>query len=268
PGNSTFWPRLEIVHVLIIPAALAVLITLHLAMIMRQHHSQFPGRGRRERNVVGTPMWPAYALRSLGLFFAVAAVLFALGGLIQINPIWQWGPFEPYLATNGAQPDWYLGWLIGALRLMPSFDVTIGHFTLIPNPFWGGVLFPLFVLGVLAAFPWIERRLTGDHGVHNLADRPRDAPNRTAFGVAFLFWVFAIFGFGAADRILVLWNIGYNTQLYIFRIGIWVIPVILFVVVRRICRDLQDAERVDAIQRAAEQESEHEHAALAGRAPP
>ena len=108
---------------LLIPAALAVLITVHLAMIMRQHHSQFPGPGRRERNVVGTPMWPAYALRSIGLLLAVAGVLFLLGGLIQINPIWQWGPYHPYLSENGAQPDWYIGWLIGALRLMPNWEL-------------------------------------------------------------------------------------------------------------------------------------------------
>ena len=145
-------------------------------------------------------MFPAQLPRSLGLMFFVAGLLFLLGGLVQINPIWQWGPFEPWLGTNGAQPDWYLGWLIGALRLMPSFDVTIGHFTLIPNPFWGGVLFPLVVLVVPGLDPVAERRLTGDRGLHNLADRPRDAPGRTAFGVAFLSWVFLIFIFGAADR--------------------------------------------------------------------
>ena len=95
PGSSSFLPRLEIVHVFLIPLALLGLITVHLAMIMRQHHSQFPGPGRRERNVVGTPLWPAYALRSVGLLLAVAAVLFLLGGLVQINPIWQWGPVSP-----------------------------------------------------------------------------------------------------------------------------------------------------------------------------
>ncbi len=186
PGNSTFWPRLEIVHVLIIPAALAVLITMHLAMIMRQHHSQFPGPGRRERNVVGTPMWPAYALRSVGLMLAVAGVLFLLGGLVQINPIWQWGPFHPYLSENGAQPDWYIGWLIGALRLMPNWELVIAGRTIIPNPFWGGAAFPLFVFAVMFAWPAIERRVTGDVKRHDLLDRPRDRPLRTAIGAAFL----------------------------------------------------------------------------------
>jgi len=199
--------------------------------------------------------------------FYVVAILFLLGGLVQINPIWQWGPFEPWLATNGAQPDWYLGWLIGALRLMPSFDVTIGHYTLIPNPFWGGVLFPGVVLGVLVSFPWVERRLTGDHRVHNLADRPRDAPNRTAFGVAFLSFVFAIFAFGAADRILVLWGLSYNLQLYMFRIGIWIVPPILFLVVRRVCRELQAADRIEEIREHAEEEAEQHERALARARP-
>ncbi|MGZ4202141.1 MAG: cytochrome b, partial [Thermoleophilaceae bacterium] len=114
PGDSSFFPRLEILHVLVIPVLIAALISVHLATIMRQHHSQFPGEGRTESNVVGTPMWPAYALRSLGLLAAVAAVLFLLGGLVQINPVWLWGPYHTYLSMNGAQPDWYIGWLIGA----------------------------------------------------------------------------------------------------------------------------------------------------------
>ena len=167
---------------LLIPAALAVLITVHLAMIMRQHHSQFPGPGRRERNVVGTPMWPAYALRSIGLLLAVAAVLFLLGGLVQINPIWQWGPYHPYLSENGAQPDWYIGWLIGALRLMPNFEPAIGGHTIIPNPFWGGALFPLVVFGVLFAWPALERRITGDRPPPRPARPARDRPIRTAIG--------------------------------------------------------------------------------------
>ncbi|MGI8712605.1 MAG: cytochrome bc1 complex cytochrome b subunit [Solirubrobacteraceae bacterium] len=253
PGNSHFFSRMYIAHVFIIPALLATLIGVHLALIAARHHTQFRESKRTtERRIVGAPMFPAQLPRSLALLFFVAGVLFLLGGLVQINPIWQWGPFEPWQATNGAQPDWYLGWLIGALRLMPSFDVTIGHFTLIPNPFWGGILFPTFVVGVLGVFPWIERRLTGDRNVHNIADRPHDAPNRTAFGAAFLTWVFLIFVFGAADRLYVLFSLSYNTQLLIFRIGIWVIPAILFVVTRRWCRALQAADRIEDERERAE----------------
>ena len=214
PGSSRFLPRLEIIHVFLMPAALAALITVHLAIIMRQHHSQFPGRGRRERNVVGTPMWPAYALRSIGLLLAVAAVLFLLGGLIQINPIWQWGPYHVYLSENGAQPDWYIGWLIGALRLMPNFEPTIAGKTIIPNPFWGGLFFPTVVFGVMFAWPWLERKVTGDQRRHDLLDRPRDRPVRTAIGAAFLSWVVIIFAVGSTDRLFYRLGISYTGQIH------------------------------------------------------
>ena len=259
PGKSEFFSRMYIMHVFVMPALLATLIGVHLALIAARHHTQFKESKRTtNRRIVGVPMFPAQLPRSLALMFFVTGVIFLLGGLVQINPIWQWGPFEPWQATNGAQPDWYLGWLIGALRLMPSFDVTIGHYTLIPNPFWGGILFPGVVVGVLGAFPWIERRLTGDRGVHNLADRPRDAPTRTAFGVAFLTWVFLVFVFGAADRLFVLFGLSYNVQLFVFRVGIWVVPLLLFFITRRVCRERVAAEGITKERERAEREAEAE----------
>jgi ubiquinol-cytochrome c reductase cytochrome b subunit len=238
PGSSEFFARLEIVHVLIIPVALAVLITMHLAIIMRQHHSQFPGPGRRERNVVGTPMWPAYALRSIGLLFAVAAVLFLLGWLIQVNPIWQWGPYHTYLSENGAQPDWYIGWLIGALRLMPNWEPAIAGHTLFPNPFWGGAAFPLLVFAVLFSWPAVERRFTGDHRRHDLLDRPRERPVRTAIGAAFLSWVVIVFAVGSTDRIFVRLHISYPAQIHFWRVGVWVLPLLVFVLTYYAARGL------------------------------
>jgi ubiquinol-cytochrome c reductase cytochrome b subunit len=242
PGGSDFLSRLEIIHVLLIPLALATLITVHLVLIMRTHHTQFPGPGRRERNVVGTPLWPAYALRSIGLLFAVAAVLFLLGGLIQINPVWQWGPYHPYLSENGAQPDWYIGWLIGALRLMPNFEPTIAGHTLIPNPFWGGALFPLVVFGVMFSWPALERRVTGDRRLHHLLDRPRDRPIRTAVGAAFLSWVTIVFAVGSTDRLFYRLDISYTAQIHFWRVGIWVLPIIIFFLARSACLALQRSE--------------------------
>jgi ubiquinol-cytochrome c reductase cytochrome b subunit len=242
PGNESFLPRLEIIHVLLIPAALAALISAHLVMIMRQHHSQFPGPGRKESNVVGTPLWPAYALRSIGLLFAVAGILFVIGGLIQINPIWQWGPYHPYLSENGAQPDWYIGWLIGALRLMPNFEPVIGGATVIPNPFWGGAFFPLVVFGVLFSWPALERRFTGDHRRHDLLVRPRDRPTTTAIGAAFLSWVVIVFAVGSTDQIFYRLHISYTSQIDFWRIGVWVLPVVVFFFVRSVARALLRSE--------------------------
>ncbi len=242
PGTGSFFSRLEILHVFLIPLALMGLIGIHLASIMRQHHSQFPGPGRRERNVVGTPMWPAYALRSVGLMLAVAAVLFLMGGLIQINPIWQWGPYHPYLSENGAQPDWYIGWLIGALRLMPNYELVIAGRTVIPNPFWGGAAFPLVVFGVLYAWPAVERRITGDRRQHDLLDRPRDRPTRTAIGAAFFSWVLIIFAVGSTDRIFFRLHVPYSAMIHFWRVGVWVLPIVVFFITRTGARALKRSE--------------------------
>jgi ubiquinol-cytochrome c reductase cytochrome b subunit len=242
PGSSTFEPRLFILHVFVLPILIATLIGVHLAIIMRQKHSQFRGRGRREGNVIGTPLWPAYTLRAVGLMVAVAAVLVLLGGLIQINPIWQYGPYEPWLGTNGAQPDWYLGWLIGALRLMPPLEIHFFNHTWVPNPFFGGVLFPGIVFTTLYLWPWAERRIAGDRLRHDLLDRPRDKPWRTALGAAFFSWVAIIFIAGAADRILVSVGFGYQGQVDFFRVAAFVVPFIVFLVTRRICDELAATE--------------------------
>jgi ubiquinol-cytochrome c reductase cytochrome b subunit len=148
-----------IAHVLIFPVLIGLLLGAHLLLVAMRHHTQFRRRkAQTEHTIVGVPAWPGQAPRSLGLMAGTAGILFLLGGLVQINPIWLWGPYHTYSSTNGAQPDWYLGWLIGGLRLVPSFDLSIGHYTLVPNPFWGGAAFPLLVFGFLYLWPWLERR--------------------------------------------------------------------------------------------------------------
>ncbi len=252
PGDHAFESRMFIAHVFVFPAILAALMGAHLALVALRHHTQFRRSDPRasERQLVGVPMFPGQAPRSLGLLAATAAILFGLGALVQINPIWLWGPYETWLGTNGAQPDWYLGWLIGALRLVPGFDVTIGGATVIPNPFWGGALFPLVVLAVLVTWPWVERRITGDREPHNLLDRPRDAPLRTAFGLGFLTWVVLVFFAGSADRLFVFLGLGYETQIWFWRFAIWVIPVLVGIGAHRTCRALQRFEAVEATREA------------------
>jgi ubiquinol-cytochrome c reductase cytochrome b subunit len=240
PGSEAFEPRLYIAHVFLLPMLLATLITVHLAMVVRQRHTQFPGPGRTERNDVGTPMWPGYALRSGGFLCAVLAVLVLLGGLVQINPVWQWGPYEPWQGTNGAQPDWYLGWLIGALRIMPNWEPRFWGHTWVPNPFFGGILFPTVVFATLYAWPWLERRVTGDRSRHELLDRPRDNPWRTAIGTAFFTWVLMIFAAGAADRLLLSIGFPYEGQVWFFRCACVIAPVVTGGIALRVCRELRD----------------------------
>jgi ubiquinol-cytochrome c reductase cytochrome b subunit len=260
PGRAPFFARMYIAHVFLIPALIALLLTLHLALVALKHHTQFRREPRQtERKIVGVPLFPGQTPRSLALFFSVAGLLFLLGGLVQINPIWLWGPFHTYSSTNGAQPDWYLGWLIGALRLMPHFDVVIGNYTLVPNAFWGGALFPLVVFAFLYLWPWLERKLTGDRAFHNLLDRPRDAPMRTAVGWGMVTWVFFVFVAGAADRIYVLFNLAYSTQLWLFRVLVLAGPFLAAAVAYRVCVELQEGEVVEHLRERAEEEARAAH---------
>jgi ubiquinol-cytochrome c reductase cytochrome b subunit len=242
PGADHFESLLFSAHVIILPIVIGLLIATHLALVMLVHHTQFPGRGRTERNVVGTPMWPAQALRSGGLLLATAGVLFLLGGLVQINPIWQYGPYEPYIGTNGAQPDWYMGWLIGALRIMPDWEAHVFGYTILPNPFFGGILLPTLVFTLLYMWPSLERRLTGDNRVHHLLDRPRDAPLRTATGAALFAFLVVLFVAGGADRMYISLGIPYPGLIIVFRVLVFVFPALVFFVTKWMCEQLRDAE--------------------------
>jgi ubiquinol-cytochrome c reductase cytochrome b subunit len=126
---------------------------------------------------------------------------------------------------------------------VPGFDVTIGDYTLVPNPFWGGVLFPLLVFGFLFAWPAIERRVRRDRRQHNLLERPRDAPSRTALGAAVFTFVATVFFAGAADRAFVQIGIPYETQVWIYRGLAVILPLIVYWVTRRVCDELRARER-------------------------
>jgi quinol---cytochrome-c reductase cytochrome b subunit len=255
PGVPQFWSRMYVTHVLLLPVLIGTLLALHLFLVAARHHTQFRFRRATEHRLVGIPMFPAYAPRSLGLMFSVASVLVLLGGLVQINPIWLWGPYHVADGTNGAQPDWYLGWLIGALRLVPGFDLTVGRYTLVPNPFWGGALFPLGVFGTLYLWPSLERRVTGDRSFHNALDRPRDAPWRTALGAALFTWIFLVFLAGASDRVFVALGISYVGQVWFYRVAVWVLPPVVLLVTKRACDALRAGEQIEADRRRAEQEA-------------
>jgi ubiquinol-cytochrome c reductase cytochrome b subunit len=234
-----FESRAYITHVLFLPVAIGILLTLHLTLLAMRHHTQFRSSRATEARVVGLPAFPGYAPRSLALAFAVGGVLVLLGGLVQINPVWQWGPYEPGLSTTGAHPDWYLGWLIGALRIVPGYDVHVFGYTLVPNPFWGGAFFPIIVFAFLFAWPSLERRFTSDYAPHNLLDRPRDAPVRTAIGAAFFAWVGLVFFAGSADRVFLEIGFPYTWQIWAYRVGFFVVPVVTYMLTKRLCEELR-----------------------------
>ena len=229
--------RLLVTHIMIVPAAIGLLLAAHLGIIWRQKHTDFPGRGRTETNVVGSKVWPTYTAKSVALFFGVFAVLALLGGLVQINPVWLYGPFHPEEVTSPAQPDWYLGWVEGALRLMPAWELRAFGFE-IPNPFYPAVLLPGITFLLLYAWPFLEARVTKDHHPHHLLDRPRDHPVRTALGAATLTFYTVLF-FAASNDLVAKWlEIPVEDVTAFYQIAVLVLPPIVGYVTYRLMKAL------------------------------
>jgi ubiquinol-cytochrome c reductase cytochrome b subunit len=229
--------RLFVFHIMLIPALLLALVAVHIAILVLQKHTQFPGPGRSERNVVGKRLWPEQTFKSVSLLLFVTAVLALLGGLGQINPVWQYGPFVPYNVTSPAQPDWYIGFLDGALRLGPPWDLTLWGFT-ISEVFWPAILFPGVAFGILTLWPWIERRFTRDRAEHHLLDHPRDTPVRTGIGAAGLMVFFIMFLEGGNDIFGVLLNVTVETITRILQWSLVIAPILTFLVTYWTCKGL------------------------------
>jgi ubiquinol-cytochrome c reductase cytochrome b subunit len=242
--------RLYVLHILLLPAAIVGLLTLHLAMVVRQKHTQFPGAGRTERNVVGERLWPTYGAKALGLFFLTTAVLSFLAGVFQINPIWIYGPFDPAEVSAASQPDWYMGWLDGALRLMPGWEVRVAGYE-VPNPFFPGVLLMTITFGLLMLWPFLEARVTGDYAEHHLLDRPRQRPVRTALGSATLAFFVVNFVSGGADVLSETFGLSVNAFLWTFRILVLVAPPIVAWITYRLCRELSARDGVPTASKVA-----------------
>jgi ubiquinol-cytochrome c reductase cytochrome b subunit len=235
--------RFYIVHVLLIPAILLALIGLHLLILVKQKHTQFPGAGRTEHNVVGNRLFPTFAAKATGLIFLVFGVCALLGGLVQINPIWLWGPYNPAQVSAFSQPDWYIGFLDGSTRLFPPWDINLPGSYTIPALFWPTVVIAGAMFTLLALYPLIERKLTGDTASHHLLQRPRDVPVRTslgAMGLAFYVWLWMS---GGNDVIADKFDISLNAMTWVGRIGMIVVPPIVYVLTYRICLGLQQHDR-------------------------
>ena len=236
--------RLYIIHVLIVPAVIAILLSVHLAVVWRQKHTQFPARGRTEHNVVGSRLWPVYTMRSIGLFCAVVAVLAALGGLVQINPIWLYGPYQPYAVSTAAQPDWYMGWLEGAMRLVPSFQLHLFGYR-VPEIVLPTVIFPMVTFGLLFLWPFIEKHLIRDDHEHHLLQRPRDHPLRTALGAAVLTFYVVLFVGGSQDVIAQKLGVSIVPVTLTLRVLVLALPVVVAVITHMVCRDLGRDQPLD-----------------------
>ncbi|MEV6774605.1 cytochrome bc complex cytochrome b subunit [Nocardia sp. NPDC051030] len=241
PGHIII-PRLYIAHVLLLPGIMLALIAAHIALVWYQKHTQYPGPGRTEKNVIGTRIVPVFSLDQGAFFAFTLAVLAIMGGILQINPIWNLGPYNPSQVSAGTQPDFYMMWTDGFLRLFPAWELYIfGH--TVPGAFSIALVMPL-IFGLLIMYPWIEKRLTGDKEPrHNLLQRPRDVPVRTAIGAMSLTFYLVLTLACVNDIIALQFHISLNATTWFFRIALLLVPPLAYMTAYRLCLGLQRGDR-------------------------
>ncbi|MFC4055321.1 cytochrome bc complex cytochrome b subunit [Actinomadura syzygii] len=239
PGTDIV-PRLYVIHVLLIPGILAALIPLHAVVLTwRQTHTQFPGKGSSNTTVKGYPFFPVFIAKTTSLFLWVLGVATLLAAFVQINPVWLYGPYDPGAISSGSQPDWYMGWLEGGLRIMPAWEIDAwGHTVSLSVAIPGLVVLGLLI-GGLAAYPFLERWVTGDHAIHHLLDRPRDVPARTGIGVAGIVFYGVLWLAGGNDVLSDRFEIPLFWTTWFFRGAVVLGPLLGYAVAYRICVGLQ-----------------------------
>ena len=242
PGEDII-PRLYTAHVLLIPGVFLALITVHLILVWYQKHTQYPLPGRTEKNAVGYPFFPVYTAKAGGFFFITFGVTTLLSAFVAINQIWLFGPYNPGEISAGSQPDWYMGFLEGSLRMFPNWETHLLGFTVPWNVIGPALIIPGLLFTPMAIYPFLERWVTGDNAEHHVLDRPRNVPTRTGLGVlALTTWLILLAG-GANDILAVTFHLSINTITNSFRVLIFVLPPLAYVVTKRICLGLQRRDR-------------------------
>jgi ubiquinol-cytochrome c reductase cytochrome b subunit len=214
-----------------------------MLLLVYQKHTQWPGPGRTNDNVVGYPMMPVYAAKAGGFFFIVFGVTALMGGLLSLNPVWRFGPYNPSQVTAGSQPDWYMGVAEGLLRMMPNWETHLFGITISWNILIPGVVAPGVIFTVFMAYPFLEAWITGDKREHHLLQRPRNAPTRTAFLAGMMTLYGLLWLEGGNDILAVKLHLNLNYITYFMRGAIFVGPVIAFLIARRWCISLQRADQ-------------------------
>ncbi len=238
PGEAVI-SRFYIFHVLLIPGLLLALVGLHLILIVYHKHTQWPGPGRTEQNVVGYPLMPVYTAKAGGFFFTVFGVIVLMGALLTINPVWKFGPYDPTKVTAGSQPDWYMGWPDGLLRIIPAWESEIFGYLISWNILIPILLAPPLLLTIVALLPFVERWITGDKREHHLLQRPRDVPTRTAIMAALVTFYGIAWAAGGNDIIAIKLHLSINQITYAFRVLIFLAPIVVFTITKRWCISLQ-----------------------------
>ncbi|MFE4626718.1 cytochrome bc1 complex cytochrome b subunit [Streptomyces mirabilis] len=240
PGEDLV-ARFNTIHVLLIPALMVGLLAAHLMPALHHRHTQYPGAGRSNKNIVGLPL-KVRAVKSAGFFFLVAGVIFAIAAVAQINPVWRYGPYRADQVSAGSQPDWYMGVADGLLRVMPGWEITFwGHTLALDNLIPLSVGAGLFL--AMGVYPFVEAWVTGDGRARHLLDRPRNRPVRTALGVSWIsFYLVALIG-AANDIIAIRFHVSVESVTWAVRVGLFVVPPTAHAITKRWALGLQRQDR-------------------------
>jgi len=246
PGHAIVG-RLYSLHIMLVPALILVFLAIHLFMLVIHKHTHYSGPGKKDTNVVGYPLMPVYVAKAGGFFFIVFGVIMLIATFFTINPIWNYGGYDPSPVSAGTQPDWYIGWLDGALRLAPTgIEFMIGDYTVSTN-----ILLPLVIslvfLAAVAIYPFVENWVTGDKREHHVLDRPRNAPVRTAIGAAGVTFYAVLWAGASTDLIATNFKMSLNQVLVSMQISLIILPIVAFIVTKRVCLALQRKDREIAI---------------------
>ncbi|GAA2526326.1 cytochrome bc complex cytochrome b subunit [Microbacterium mitrae] len=239
--------RLYTLHILILPMLVIALIAIHLILMIVNKHTQFAGPGRSNNNVVGYPMMPVYMSKMGGFLFITFGVIVLMASLFQINPIWNYGPYDPSPVSAGTQPDWYIGFADGMLRLAPpNWDVVLFNHTLSL-----GILIPVAIIGVFILlvlfYPFIEAWITGDKREHHIAQRPRQAATRTAIGAAGVTMYAVMWAAASSDLMATHFHLTMEGVIHTLQALLFLGPIIAYFVTKRICIALQKKDREIAL---------------------
>lgn len=246
PGTDII-PRLYVLHIMLLPAITIALIGIHMVLLVVNKHTQFAAPGRTNDNVVGAPVMPVFAAKAGGFFFIVFGVIVLIASFFTVNPIWNYGPYDPSPISAGTQPDWYIGFADGALRLIPSnLESVIFGYT------WSwGILIPLvgllLFLAAVALYPFVEAWVSGDKREHHIAERPRNAPARTAIGAAGVVFYAVLWAGASSDLIATHFRLSIEGVILALQILAVFGPIIAYIVTKRVCLALQRKDREIAL---------------------
>jgi ubiquinol-cytochrome c reductase cytochrome b subunit len=235
------------IHILLLPAILVAALGAHLLLMIVNKHTQFAGPGRTNDNVVGVPIMPMFAAKAGGFFFVVFGVIVLIASFFTINPIWTYGPYDPSPVSAGTQPDWYIGFADGMLRLIPpGWEVVWLNHTYSFNLIVITVILIAF-LGIVATYPFVEAWITGDKREHHIAERPRNAPTRTAIGAAGVTFYAILWAAASSDLMATHFKVTIEGVIHVLQVLFFLGPVLAFFITKRVCLGLQKKDREIAL---------------------